>query len=115
MKLVTFDQWRAEYAGYDWPSLKAEVETLTTFGEFNRIAAMFERLVEVACDAPVLEHEHRVAAAKLADSIAWDLRSMISTSEAASARFEQAFDATLARAVKFSRFPRYAGFIQGVD
>jgi hypothetical protein len=103
----SFSEWEAEYASFDVPSLLAEAATLGADEPFNRAAAMFVRLADLACIEPGLTVKERRQAGKLADAVARDLWAMTASDAAVRARFLTAFDTTLER-VSAGDFGAYA-------
>lgn len=78
---------------------------------FNRLAAMFARLVDVACGEPALTIADTSRAIRLARAMAQTLRDMTAADPAMRARFELAFEANIDWASKFSAFPENAALI----
>lgn len=109
MTLRSFSEWAAEYAAYDLPSLLAEAAALNETEQFNRLAAMFVRTVNIACDLSAMEDA--IPAIRLARFMAADLRTMTATNPATRERFEAAFAATIDSVSRHSAYPERAPLI----
>jgi len=89
------------------PSLLAEAATLGDQEPFNRVAAMYSRLIDLIGNDTTMSDQNRIQALRLAMAIERDLDAMTCADEGAHQRWRLAREAQLSHLLRFASCPEY--------